>query len=106
MTASDGSLEFWTAISDAHWTVTSYDQAMQFGATALRRSSQLSSKMAQGEISENWIRLGQHHALEAAAWFAFARERREAELGAAAGDPVGPLDRHTPIVPPNTPPSS
>jgi hypothetical protein len=91
MTASDGPLEFSMAISDAHWTVTSYDQAMQLGAMALRRSSQLSLKMAQGDISENWIRLGQHHALEAAAWFAFARERREAERLAD----IRPVDQQT-----------
>ena len=97
MTVPDGD----PAISE-HWTVTSYDQAMQLGAEALRRSYVLPSRLAPDAdgFTEFWIRLGHYRALQAAAWFAFARERREAEVGPAVGGPPGPLDTLRPPDPP------
>jgi hypothetical protein len=106
MTASDDeALKFGTVISDAHWTRTSYEQAMQLGIEALRSSYALPSRLEPGETSEHWIRMGHYRALQAAAWFAFARERRW------AGNP--PVDQRAdwPIVgpvpsspPPDSPP--
>jgi hypothetical protein len=66
--------DFYPEISDDHWTGTSYDQAMQLGIQSLRRSYTLPA--GQGG---DWILFGQREALQAAAWFTFARELREAD---------------------------
>jgi hypothetical protein len=79
--------DYWPTIGHEHWAGTSYDQAMQLGIESLR-----SSYTMPGEQGEAWILFGQRQALQAAAWFAFARERREAEYGPPAGGPPGPLD--------------
>ena len=87
--------DFFPEISHDRWTGTSYEQAMQLGIECLRRSYTLP-----GRHGGDWIGFGQREALQAAAWFAFARERREAEFGTAAGGPPGPLDTLRPTNPP------
>ena len=69
MTAPD----YWPDISLEHWTGTGYDHAMQLGIQSLRRSYTLP-----GGQGQDWILFGQREALQAAAWFSFARELREA----------------------------
>jgi hypothetical protein len=75
----------WRAISGDHWRATSYEDAMQRGLDALRRSYTLPEP---GE-GDRGILQGQLHGLQAAAWFAFGRELREAK---DRPDPVYPVN--------------
>jgi hypothetical protein len=85
---SDKPREFGFDTVHPRWKTMSYDQAMQRGSEALSGSSTVPPRPVPGENYEHSILKGQFYALQATAWFAFARELREAGLG--AGDPVLP----------------
>ena len=70
--------------SSDDWTAISYQEAMSAGYQALRAVSQQNRHMPvmqDSPAAQNASLRQQRDALQAAAWFAFARELREAGLG-------------------------